>query len=313
VTPVHVIAVVCAFVLVDDPTFTVVEPEFAVEPKYDVEVPVPVLLPVVTVSVPALPFVLVAVPVVREMLPPFPVAPLPLLPAVKVTLPPDAVPVLFPAVSLILPPVVLVPPTAFDAVVVILPPLPATGIPPCIVTFPAFPVAPPAPDVRVILPPAPVVLPAPAVTMRLPPVCVATVALGVRILTVLLADPNVVLPPTNSCFVIAIPPAVVREPPFVELVASVELLIPIPPESVSAPVVEVVLAVALDEVITPLPRETDPEEICKAYGFVIARVPAIGGPAMYILAALVAVPVPFKVACPTVSIFTFAGDDVDVV
>jgi hypothetical protein len=57
--------------------------------------------------------------------------------------------------------------------------------------------------------------------------------------------------PTNNFFAIPTPPAVVRVPPFVELVASVVFEIPIPPESVIPPVTLVVDVVVLELEIIP--------------------------------------------------------------
>ena len=55
--------------------------------------------------------------------------------------------------------------------------------------------------------------------------------------------------PTNNCLAIATPPAVVKLPPFVLLLASIIFEIPIPPAKVITPVVLLVLAVVLVLVI----------------------------------------------------------------
>ncbi len=66
---------------------------------------------------------------------------------------------------------------------------------------------------------------------------------------VLLATSKVV--PINAFFAIAIPPAVVIEPPFVTSVASVVLFIPIPPTNLKAPVELEVDELDRDDVIPP--------------------------------------------------------------
>ena len=60
-----------------------------------------------------------------------------------------------------------------------------------------------------------------------------------------------ILPPTYNVLAIAAPPAVVKVPPFVVLVASVVNEIPIPPDKTIAPVELDVEAVALVNVATP--------------------------------------------------------------
>jgi hypothetical protein len=98
---------------------------------------------------------------------------------------------------------------------------------------------------------------------------------------------DVILVPTNNCFAMASPPAVVNVPPFVELVASVVLDIANPPDNLNAPVVDAVETVVL-------PNITFPFAIFNAYAFVIVSfVPAIGDPAIYIVLAVVVVTLVF--------------------
>jgi succinate-acetate transporter protein len=66
---------------------------------------------------------------------------------------------------------------------------------------------------------------------------------AVPVAIVLVNELDVVVVPTNNCFAMAAPPAVVNVPPFVALVASTVFLILIPPYSKSEPVVLLVLDV----------------------------------------------------------------------
>ena len=65
--------------------------------------------------------------------------------------------------------------------------------------------------------------------------------------------------PTNNFFAIAIPPAVVNDPPFVDEIASVVSLMPIPPDITKAPVLEDVESVVF--VIDTIPLDVNPVNV----------------------------------------------------
>jgi hypothetical protein len=106
---------------------------------------------------------------------------------------------------------------------------------------------------------------------------------AVPVVTVLVNVLAVALVPTYRDFAMAAPPAVVIDPPLLELVASVVLDIANPPDNLNAPVVDAVYTVVL-------PNITFPFAIFNAYAFVIVSfVPDIGDPAIYIVLAVVVV------------------------
>ena len=71
------------------------------------------------------------------------------------------------------------------------------------------------------------------------------------------APDKVKLVPIKACWAIAIPPAVVIDPPLVALVASVAILIPIPPINLSDPVIFEVDAVVPETDIELLAPDND--------------------------------------------------------
>jgi hypothetical protein len=80
---------------------------------------------------------------------------------------------------------------------------------------------------------------------------------------------------------------------------SVIKLVLVDPVNIDEPCTDTVLVESPILILEPVTRRSassvDPVATCSEYGLVIARVPAIGGPAIYKLAAFVAVPEPFSV------------------